>query len=128
LLTLGLSALAAYAIASGIGLWRGDRWGWWLAAFYYVASAFNYFVEGPVTIWRISQVDDELLPFIGPAVALRLTLHVLLVLYCFKRSVRSFFGIQSLSILKALAILIAITIAIGIAMGFVVFLITVSNR
>ena len=38
LLVMGVMLLAGIALASGIGMWLGTRWGWWCAAFYYVYS------------------------------------------------------------------------------------------
>jgi hypothetical protein len=128
IVTLGLTALAAYAIASGVGLWRGSRWGWWLSAFYYVAATINFAGEGTGMVWRVSQVEQEILPFIVPAILLRMVVHVLLVLYLFKRSVRDFFGLQSLSMVKAIAILTAITFGIGVLAGFVMFLTKLASR
>ncbi len=41
LLIVAVMFLAALAIASGVGMWIGTKWGWWLAAFYYVYSIFR---------------------------------------------------------------------------------------
>ena len=128
LLTCGLCALATYAIASGVGLWRGDRWGWWLSAFYWVGVAMNWIGEGSASLWKSRHEDNGFLIGLAAMVLLRLLFHVYLVLYHFKHSVRSFFGLQSLHMVRTIGILAAIGIALGVALGFAMFVYTISNR
>lgn len=116
-----LVSLSAYAIASGVGLWRGDRWGWWMSAFYWVGMAMNWIGEGSVTIWKMRHEDPPLLAGLVAIVFLRLLFHVFLVLYHFKHSVKSFFRLQSLRMVRTIAILVGIGIAIGVALGTAMF-------
>ncbi len=108
-----LCGVSALAIVTGIGLWRGSRWGWWLAAFYYVSSAFSFTFEMPVRIWQ-SLREDELFAVIAPLLLVRLAIHYLLAAYFFKRSVRAFYRLESLSIVKAIIILLSVTVALFI--------------
>jgi len=128
LLTFLLCSLAAYAILSGLGLWRGDRWGWWLSAFYWVGMAMNWIGEGSVTVWKMRHEDLAFFAGVVGIVLVRLLVHVFLVVYHFKRSVRDFFGLRSLSMFKTIAMLAGIGIALGVALGFAMFLYMVNSR
>jgi hypothetical protein len=127
-LTSLFCALAAYAIISGVGLWRGARWGWWLSAFYWVGMAMNWIGEGSATIWKMRHDDPRLLATLVAIVLVRLVFHFFLVLYHFKHTVRSFFGLHSLRMVRTIAILAGIGIAIGVALGTAMFAYTLATR
>lgn len=128
LLTLAFCAIAAYAIASGIGLWRGDRWGWWLSAFYWVGVAMNWIGEGSFIIWNMRSEELPDFAVLAGVALVRLLVHVLFVMYHFKNSVRRYFGLQSLGIVRTIVILGAIWIGIGIAVGTAVFIYMLATR
>jgi len=114
LLVIGVMFLAILTIASGVGMWMGTRWGWWLAAFYYVYSIFR---NGFALLTIVAMADQLEGGTRGPEYYMikhggRVVVHLLLFLYFFKGNVLEFFGIEMLSKLKAISILVGICIAI----------------
>ena len=128
ILTIGLCALATYAIGSGIGLWRGDRWGWWLSAFYWVGLATNWIGDGCVKVWMSRDDDPVFLAGLSVMALVRMLIPIFLVLYHFKRSVRSFFGLQSLRMIRTIAILGAIWFALAFVVAIGVFIYMINTR
>lgn len=114
LLVVGVIFLSLLTLASGVGMWMGRRWGWWLAAFYYVYSVFRN-ATAIVTIMMVADqfagarrgVDYYLIKHGG-----RIIVHALLFLYFFKGNVLEFFDLESLNKPKAIGILVGICLAI----------------
>ena len=120
LLVMGVMLLAGIALASGIGMWLGTRWGWWCAAFYYVYSI----ARNANAFLMISDLTDGLeggsrgpgyyyAKFGGSVV-----IHLLLLLYFFKDNVLEYFETQDVHKGKAIGILILVTAVIfGLSSG-----------
>jgi hypothetical protein len=128
LLTGLFCALATYAILSGVGLWRGDRWGWWLSAFYWVGMLVNWIGEGSVTVWKMWQPDWVFLVSLTAVVLLRFLIHFFLVVYHFKRSVREFFGLERVGMVKTIAMLSAIWMGLAVLIAVGIFAYFVATR
>lgn len=124
LLIAGVMFLAVLATASGVGMWIGAKWGWWLGSFYYVYSIFR---NGSALLTIVAMSDQfegnsrgieyYLIKHIG-----RIVVHALLFLYFFKGSVLGFFGMKDLNKATAIAIPVGICIAVMAAtsaIGFV---------
>lgn len=114
LLIIGVMFLAILAIASAVGMWTGTKWGWWLAAFYYVYSIFR---NGSALLTVVALADQLEGGSRGPEYYMikyggRVVVHLLLFLYFFKANVLEYFGMETLSKLKAVGILVGICIAI----------------
>ena len=114
LLIVGVMFLAVLAIASGVGMWMGTKWGWWLAAFYYVYSIFR---NGSALLTIVVMADQLESGTRSPEYYMikhggRIIVHLLLFLYFFKGNVLEFFGMETLSKAKAIGILVGICIAI----------------
>ena len=77
----------ALGLGSSVGMWRGYRWGWWLAAFYYVWNILSTIVN---VLFAMAN-DYELSPL---SKLIQFVLHALILLYLFKSNVRAFFGLQ----------------------------------
>ena len=112
--------IAGLGIASGIGMWKGKKWGWYLGSFYYMYSIVtnaNAFITIPMLI--NSFPPGELANTSrGPSYyytkyAVRLTIHFLLYLYLFKGNVREFFSLSEHK--KWKPILAELGVCIGIA-------------
>jgi hypothetical protein len=119
LLIIGVVFLAILTISSGVGMWMGTKWGWWLAAFYYVYSIFR---NGSALFTVIAMADQLDGDSRGPEYFMikhggRIVVHFLLFLYFFKGNVLEFFGLEGLSKAKAVGILVGICIAITVAMS-----------
>ena len=108
LLSLGVMLLATLSIASGIGMWLGAKWGWWLASFYYVYGIFR----GGTALYTIVTLADKLQGGSrGPEYyiakhSVHIIVYLLLLLYLFKDEVLEFFGLDGLSKGKAVGVLI----------------------
>lgn len=105
LLVAAVILLSTVTLASGIGMWSGTRWGWWLAAFCYlyaVARNISAVVQIALNADAFADIDRGLQHFItrhaGQAV-----ISGLLYLYFFQDNVREYFGVQSVHRGKATA-------------------------
>jgi hypothetical protein len=117
------------AFGSGIGLWFGATWGWWLAGLFYMQAIFGQVgrliayaevaggLDPATVIWHI------VLPS-----AWRIVVSLLLCAYLLKHNVRAYFFVAHLSTPKALAILLGLAIALSIAFATFVFLAQQSVR
>lgn len=119
LLIIGVMFLAVLAIASGVGMWMGAKWGWWLASFYYVYSIFREGSALPTVVAMANQLEGGSR---GPEYyiikhGVRIIVHFLLFLYFFKGNVLEFFGLETLSKPKAIGVLVGICIAITAAIS-----------
>ncbi|WP_425396633.1 hypothetical protein [Aeoliella sp.] len=119
LLVIGLMFLAILTIASGVGMWMGTKWGWWLATFYYVYSIFR---NGAALFTIMVMMDQLEGGSRGPEYyvvkhGVRVIVHFLLFLYFFQGNVLDFFGLRALSKPKAVGILVGVCIAISVAMS-----------
>lgn len=120
LLVFGVMLLAGIALASGIGMWLGTRWGWWCATFYYVYSI----ARNANAFLMVSDLSDALEGGTrGPGYYYakfggRVVVHFLLLLYFFKSNVVAYFGMDDVHKGKAVGILIAVTAAVfGLSTG-----------
>jgi len=111
---IGVMFLSVLAIASGVGMWLGTRWGWWLATFYYVHSIFGNAMALVTVASLADQLDDATH---GPKYYFmkhggRIIVHFLLLLYFFRPNVLEFFALGHLSKPKAIGIQVGLCIAI----------------
>lgn len=117
LVFVSLGFLGLLALASGIGMWTGKRWGWWLAVFYYVYGALG----NANTILTLPGILDQLgTPAQGAGFYYarelgQAFLSILLILYLYRRNVRGYFGLGSFSIMKSGAVLIGSSLAVILA-------------
>jgi len=106
--------MAILAIASGVGMWIGTKWGWWLASFSYVYSIFR---NGSALLAIVAMADQLEGDSRGPEYFMikhggRIIVHAMLFLYFFKGNVLENFGLETLSKAQAIGILVGICIAI----------------
>ena len=117
LVLTAIAFLAALTLASGIGMWRGLKWGWWLGCFYYVYAVFR---NGSALL-TISEMSVDLADVArGPEYyygkySLRIVFNLLLILYFFKSSVLEYFGLTDINKLKAIGFLVLTCIGISVA-------------
>lgn len=123
LLIVGVMFLCVVTLASGVGMWLGTRWGWWLMAFYYVYGI----LRNAMAIVTVGMLADQLEGAArGPEYyvvkhGMRVVIQAMILCYCFKANVVEYFDLRDVSKLKALAILSGICIAIAVltaALGY----------
>ncbi len=117
LIAVGLAFLALVGIASGVGMWLGRTWGWWLGAFYYVYAI----ARSGSALLSVAELQEELAGSTrGPEYYYvkytgRIVVHALIGWYLFRPHVLRYFGLEGLSKWKAVAILSGACLAIGVA-------------
>lgn len=125
LLVVAAFFIFGLAIASGIGMWMGRRWGWYLGSFYYVysiARSVNVIATIPVLmssmspgeVAGMSQAPSDYYLKHGA----RIVVHLLIFLYFFKGNVREFFSLTEQK--KWKPVLAETGICIGIAAVFTI--------
>jgi hypothetical protein len=108
-LNLSILFLGALGLASGIGMWRGAEWGWWLAGLYYVYGIYR----NANAVFLISSMANELAGEArGPGYyyfkhTARVFTHALVLFYLFRDRVLAYFGLQQLEKARALVRLAA---------------------
>lgn len=101
---LSVSFLGVLTLASGVGMWRGAAWGWWLAGFYYVYAIYR----NANALLVISSMADQLAGEArGPGYYYvkhvgRVVTHSLVLFYLFQESVLAYFGLPHLDKRRAL--------------------------
>jgi len=123
MLIVSVMFLSILAIASAIGMWKGAKWGWWLASFYYVYSIFR---NGSALLTVIAMADQLEGGSRGPEYYIikhggRIIFHSFLVLYFFKGNVLEFFGTETVNKPKAIGILVGICVIIVVTTSAISF-------
>jgi hypothetical protein len=117
LVAIATASLALLGVSSGIGMWVGRKWGWWLGSFYYVYSV----ARNASALLTISALEDELAGGTrGPEYYYvkyggRVVVHFLILLYFFRGNVLRYFALENLPKWKAVSTLIAVCAAIFVA-------------
>ncbi|WP_182870173.1 hypothetical protein [Stieleria mannarensis] len=119
LLVIGMMFLSILTIASGVGMWMGTKWGWWLASFYYVYSIFR---NGSALFTVVTMADQLEGSARGPEYymtkhGVRIVIHCLLVFYFFKPNVLEFFDMASVNKARAVGVLVGICTGLAVAMS-----------
>lgn len=123
LMVVLIGIFGALSLGSGIGMWLGAKWGWWLGSFVYVWAAVGSAVQIPLYVWNFGAQAITDNPRLLQERAITLVISSLIALYFFKSSVRDFFGLRSLRMGFALLLLAVISILAMAAMGGVVLVI-----
>lgn len=105
--------LGLLSIITAIGMWLGKRWGWWLAAFYYIYAMIRY-GNHIITVltapdWMLVNVKVS---YLVTKDIIRIIIHGLIFIYFFKNNVKDFFRLTNLSKKKVILILVGITVGI----------------
>lgn len=117
---ISIFLLSILALTSGIGILKRKKWGWWLGALYYAYSVLRH-------IYTIIVLPGLVETFGEPPKGIehyylkhgfRGLLHLLILLYFFRKSVLEYFELEQQSKPKAIAILFGV--AIVIIGGFIV--------
>jgi tetratricopeptide (TPR) repeat protein len=102
LLLCAIIFLLILTCLSGVGMWTGIKWGWFLGSFYYAYSItrnLNALITIPAILGALSPEELSEMPH-GPGFyyakhGLRVVVHGLLYLYFFKTNVRAHFSLQA---------------------------------
>jgi hypothetical protein len=105
------------ALASGIGMWRGAKWSWWLAAFYYFFMLFSDICQLLLmTPLKVATEDYDGALVIIVRQGLGAVICFALLRYLFNANVLRYFGLSALRKLRALGILFGLTLVLIVAM------------
>lgn len=80
---------------SGIGLWLGKKWGWWVASFnfsYSIARSLN-----ALYLLAISDVSDEVATKQSIKFGVRFLISALILAYLFRGRILTYFGLENRS-------------------------------
>lgn len=107
---LGTAFIAVLSLATGVGLWKGTRWGWWVGAFYYAYAIARNLSALIMTSDMADEFADERrgIAYYLVKHSVRIAIHFLILLYFFKGNVREYFGVSDVSKREALIKLISI--------------------
>ena len=103
--------------ATGVGMFVGWRWGWWLATLYFVWTAFrsSAFVINLMLSPDLTDVIGESttrgMQYYLVKYGMRVPVNFLLTVYMFRENVLGFFGLSQLAKLKAVVILAGVSLA-----------------
>lgn len=122
LLLFAFGFLAILNIVSGVAMWRGATWGWYLGSFYCAYAIFRN-VNALITVADVFQSVSAGGPpapghgagYYYAKYGARLLVSALLYAYFFKRNVREYFGLQQTR--RWLAFVVQFAICIGIALA-----------
>ncbi|MDA8229572.1 MAG: hypothetical protein M0T74_18090 [Desulfitobacterium hafniense] len=122
-LEMSVLFLAVIGILSGIGMWLGTKWGWWLGAFYY---SYGIFRDGSTLISILSIGEDLVIEgdrgieYHIVKYAIGALLYTLVFLYFFKGNVLNHFDLSGLAKARAIGIIATINAVLGTLFYFVV--------
>jgi hypothetical protein len=108
--------LLIIALAAGIGMWSGKKWGWWLGSLDQLNSALSNasaMLIIPHLLDRVG-VSSAVLADQISQIGIKAALHSVLLLYLFLGSIIEFFQVGDVAALKRLLILFA---AVAVIMG-----------
>lgn len=119
LLATAIGFLVLLGVLSGVGMWKGTRWGWYLGSFYYVYS----FVRNLNAFFAVDDLfamfGEEGPPPVGRGpeyyylkFSLRAFFCLLLYFYFFKGNVREYFGFGQMKMWPLIVSQVALCIAI----------------
>lgn len=113
---VSLLFLGGLGLAAGIGMWRGARWGWWLAAFYFAYAIYrntNVLVTIPTILDQLVGETGSTNSYYGKHGA-RILLNAGLLYYMFQDDILAYFGLRRMHRGQALGWL-ALPIALMVA-------------
>ncbi len=112
-LLIGVIVILVLRLTSGIGMWKGTRWGWYLGSLHYMYSIastltalimipFMMSVLDPADIAAMSRGPSYSSIKYGSQIIIHFIIHFLLYVYFFKGTVRAFFGLTEQTKWKAI--------------------------
>jgi len=119
MLLAGIGFLGLLGVASGIGMLRGKKWGWYLGSFWY-AYAIIRNAAALITVYGLSAEIAAAETARGPGFyyfkfSMRIFISALILLYFFKANVRAYFGLQQTPLWKPVAVELAASLGIAVA-------------
>jgi hypothetical protein len=122
LLVVGILILAFLGIASGVGMWIGVRWGWYLGSFYYMYSlvrSLSAILTVRLTLAQMPLAEAAAMTrdpqHYYLKFGVRAFIAALIFLYFFKNNVLEYFALKDLARWKVVAAEFGICMAIAVA-------------
>lgn len=114
---IAMILLCVITIASGVTMWKGIKWGWYLGSFYYLYSVFRSISALMTVPLILSQAPPEQVAhppsYYYTKFTVRSIIHLLIYLYFFKSNVRDFFNVSEIAKWKPVLIEIGVCLAIS---------------
>ena len=121
LFLFGIGFLSVLGLATGIAMWRGAKWGWYLGAFWYAYAI----ARDLSALFRIGDIISAFpaeqaanlrhdAGFYYAKFGIQIVVSALIYLYFFKENVREYFGLQNAKKWPAVAIHFAACIGIAV--------------
>ncbi len=110
-----LAYLAVLALSSGIGMWQGRQWGWWLAAFFYVHGIVrfgSYFQKIPAMAEQI-KLSGAGIRYLYTIAGLKILASAAILIYLLSPRVWATFGLGKVKRLIVVAGLFGIALLVG---------------
>lgn len=117
---VSLLFIGALSLAAGVGMWRGTRWGWWLAAFFWAYAIARHANVLLMASGMAGQPAGETpgIEYNHLKHTLRLVFYAGLLWYLFQNEILRFFGLRGMHKGRAVALL-ALPLALVVAVRLV---------
>ena len=111
-------ATAVLYLAVGIGMWKGTKWGWWLAQFFFVHDILSRLPISLSTITATYNISSNI--YVN---ALGSLVDILLIWYFFRPEILTYFNMKKVKKIKSILIITGINIALIITSTIIFYLI-----
>jgi hypothetical protein len=129
LLAISVALIFGTTLASGVGMWKGRPWGWYIGSFVYAYSV----TRNVIALFSVHSILDSLPPDAvansshGPEYyylkyGARVLVQFLIYLYFFKSNVRSFFGLSEAKKWKPVLAHVGICLVVVVLSNVVIML------
>lgn len=107
--------IALLGILSGVGMFFGRKWGWWLGSFYYIDCGIrnlSRIILSPIVMKQLNIIGNFSYYFLRDGV--KAVFCIFVIIYLFKKNVLEYFGLYRKSKFKYILIFIGINIMLNL--------------
>ena len=119
-ITIGL--LLALGFLSGIGMWTGKKWGWFIGSFYYayfIITNINTIIMIPTILESFGGETTRGPSYYYVKYGLRLCIRILIYIYFFRANVLTYFGLSGIKKWKPVLVQFGICLSLAILLSIV---------